>query len=88
MKQLLIGLVRIYQKTVSHALPASCRFYPCCSDYTIEALQKHGIVYGLWLSFRRIVRCHPWNLGGYDPVPESRRQRTEDKNQKSLERQQ
>ncbi|MEI8205951.1 MAG: membrane protein insertion efficiency factor YidD, partial [Kiritimatiellales bacterium] len=54
MKRLLTGLVRIYQKTVSRAIPPRCRFYPSCSDYTIEAIEKHGIVYGLWLSFRRI----------------------------------
>jgi len=72
MKILLIGLVRIYQKTVSRVIPPRCRFYPSCSDYTIEAIEKHGIVYGLWLSLRRICRCHPWNPGGCDPVPDQK----------------
>jgi hypothetical protein len=70
MKRLLILPVRIYQKTLSRLKPPCCRFYPTCSDYTIEAIQKHGILRGLWLSFRRIGRCHPWNPGGYDPVPD------------------
>ncbi|MFA7257091.1 MAG: membrane protein insertion efficiency factor YidD [Kiritimatiellales bacterium] len=76
MKRLLIGIVRIYQKTLSRMKPPCCRFYPGCSDYTIEAIQKHGIVYGLWLSFRRICRCHPWNPGGVDPVPEKRKRKS------------
>ena len=75
MKRLLIGFVRIYQKTGSRMKPACCRFYPSCSDYTIEAIEKHGIVYGLWLSFRRICRCHPWNPGGYDPVPDRKQEK-------------
>ncbi|MGE4489481.1 MAG: membrane protein insertion efficiency factor YidD [Kiritimatiellales bacterium] len=73
MKKLLVALVRIYQKTVSRVTPPHCRFYPSCSDYTIEALEKHGIVAGLWLSFRRICRCHPWNPGGVDPVPDRKK---------------
>ena len=75
MKRLLIGLVRIYQKTVSRVIPPRCRFYPSCSDYTIEAIEKHGIVYGLWLSLRRICRCHPWNPGGCDPVPDRKQEK-------------
>ncbi len=75
MKRLLTGLVRIYQKTVSRAIPPRCRFYPSCSDYTIEAMEKHGIVYGLWLSLRRICRCHPWNPGGVDPVPDRKQEK-------------
>lgn len=82
MKCFLIGLVRIYQKTLSRMKPACCRFYPTCSDYTVEAIQKHGILTGLWLSFRRICRCHPWNPGGYDPVPEAGDQKSEDRDQK------
>jgi putative membrane protein insertion efficiency factor len=69
-KQALIVLVRMYQKTLSRMKPACCRFYPTCSDYTIEAIHKRGIVTGLWLSLKRICRCHPWNRGGFDPVPE------------------
>ncbi|MBM4152873.1 MAG: membrane protein insertion efficiency factor YidD [Kiritimatiellaceae bacterium] len=79
MKQLLIGLVRIYQKTISYVTPARCRFYPTCSHYTIEAIEKHGIVSGLWLSFRRICRCHPWNPGGLDPVPDTQRKKNNEK---------
>jgi len=75
-KRLAILLIRGYQ-AVSGCFPARCRFYPTCSDYTIEAVQMHGIVTGLWLSFRRICRCHPWNPGGVDPVPDrkNRKQR-------------
>lgn len=69
-RRLLIVLVQFYKKTVSCVTPARCRFYPTCSDYTIEALEKHGIVTGLYLSLRRICRCHPWNPGGVDLVPE------------------
>ncbi|MDK2963025.1 MAG: uncharacterized protein PWQ29_419 [Verrucomicrobiota bacterium] len=75
MKRLLIGMVRVYQKTVSRVTAPRCRFYPSCSDYAIEAIEKHGIVYGLWLSFRRICRCHPWNPGGYDPVPDRKKEK-------------
>ncbi|MBI9020654.1 MAG: membrane protein insertion efficiency factor YidD [Verrucomicrobia bacterium] len=74
MKRLVVLLVRGYQ-TVSRCFPARCRFYPTCSDYTIEAVRKHGIVTGLWLSFRRICRCHPWNPGGVDPVPDHKKRK-------------
>jgi len=63
-------MIRIYQYTVSLIFPSSCRFYPSCSDYSIEALDKHGVLRGSWLSARRICRCHPFNPGGFDPVPE------------------
>lgn len=75
-RRLMIGLVRVYQ-SVSRCFPARCRFYPTCSDYTIEALRKHGIVAGLWLSLRRICRCHPWNPGGVDPVPDRKTENRE-----------
>ena len=65
----LIGLVRAYQLVVSPFLPPSCRFYPTCSHYAIEALQRHGAWKGFWLALRRVTRCHPWNPGGHDPVP-------------------
>lgn len=67
---LLRGLVRAYQLLISPVLPASCRFYPSCSAYAIEALAKHGAAKGSWLAARRVCRCHPWNDGGPDPVPE------------------
>jgi len=65
----LIWLVRAYQLVISPLVPPSCRFYPTCSHYAIEALQKHGALKGGWLAVRRIVRCHPWHPGGHDPVP-------------------
>ncbi len=62
-------MIKIYQKTISKALPPSCRFMPTCSHYTVEALKKYGLIKGGWLGIKRILRCHPWNPGGYDPVP-------------------
>jgi putative membrane protein insertion efficiency factor len=64
-----IWLVRGYQLTIRSFLPPSCRFHPSCSNYAIEALQRHGPGRGLWLTVRRIARCHPWHPGGHDPVP-------------------
>jgi len=69
MKRLLILGVRAYQVGLGPLLPASCRYYPTCSAYAIEALERHGAVRGTWLSVRRILRCHPFRAGGYDPVP-------------------
>ena len=66
---LLILLVRFYQRAISAWLPPRCRFHPSCSQYAIEALQKHGAGQGSWLATKRICRCHPLNPGGYDPVP-------------------
>jgi len=66
---LLIGLVRFYQVAISPMLPPSCRYMPTCSQYMIEAVQKHGIWKGFGLGIRRIGRCHPWGGHGYDPVP-------------------
>jgi putative membrane protein insertion efficiency factor len=65
----LIVLIKIYQLLVSPLIPPSCRFTPTCSHYSLEALKKYGILKGGWLSFRRIIRCHPWGGSGYDPVP-------------------
>jgi len=68
-QQLLILLVRGYQLTISPVLPPSCRFSPSCSHYTLEALRRYGAVKGSWLGVRRLLRCHPFNPGGFDPVP-------------------
>ncbi|RYF88045.1 MAG: membrane protein insertion efficiency factor YidD, partial [Chitinophagaceae bacterium] len=62
-------LVRLYQVAISPILPSVCRYTPSCSQYTIEALQKRGLIIGGWLSIRRIVSCNPWGGRGYDPVP-------------------
>lgn len=64
-----VVLIRAYQKIVSPLLPPSCRFYPTCSAYAIEALERHGLVKGAALATKRVLRCHPFNPGGYDPVP-------------------
>ena len=69
MKFLLLALIRIYQYLFRPLLGANCRFYPSCSDYAREALEKHGAIKGVWLAGRRILRCHPYHPGGYDPVP-------------------
>ena len=61
--------IRGYQKFISPALPPSCRFSPSCSQYTLEAVSRYGALKGLWLGVRRLIRCHPFNPGGYDPVP-------------------
>jgi putative membrane protein insertion efficiency factor len=70
-RYILIGAVRLYQWTLSPVLPASCRYLPSCSHYACEALHRHGVLRGSWLTIRRIARCHPWGGEGYDPVPES-----------------
>ncbi|HFH9837500.1 TPA: membrane protein insertion efficiency factor YidD [Streptococcus suis] len=69
MKRLLIGLVRLYQKLISPLFPPSCRYHPTCSNYMIEAINKHGLK-GVLMGLARIGRCHPFVEGGEDPVPE------------------
>ncbi len=71
MKRAAILLVRVYQRLISPVLPPSqCRFYPSCSEYAIEAINKHGFFGGTWLAIRRLLRCHPYSKsGGLDPVP-------------------
>ena len=69
MKLLLLALIRIYQYALSPFLGRRCRFFPSCSEYTAEAVRKHGALKGAYLGVKRIFRCHPWNPGGFDPVP-------------------
>ncbi|MBP9827235.1 membrane protein insertion efficiency factor YidD [Candidatus Saccharibacteria bacterium] len=77
MRWLLITLIKIYQRTLSpdHGLLkvfypyGCCRFHPTCSQYAIEAIDRHGAARGSWLALKRLVRCHPWAAGGIDPVP-------------------
>ncbi len=73
MRALPILLIKAYQRLISPLLPPSCRFTPSCSAYAITSLERYGVVKGGWLAVRRIARCHPWNPGGYDPVPEEQR---------------
>jgi hypothetical protein len=69
MKELALGLIRFYQLTLSQVMSPACRFAPSCSQYTYEAISRHGLPKGVWLGVRRITRCHPFHPGGYDPVP-------------------
>jgi len=68
-KPLLLLLLRSYQYAVRPLLGANCRFYPSCSDYAKESIERHGALRGLWLSVRRVAKCHPYHPGGFDPVP-------------------
>ncbi|MBP3812449.1 MAG: membrane protein insertion efficiency factor YidD [Acidaminococcaceae bacterium] len=68
LKILMISLIRFYQLCISPLLGNNCRYYPTCSQYAIEAIEKKGIIKGSWLAVKRICRCHPWHDGGYDPV--------------------
>lgn len=72
MKYLFMGLIRFYQKVISPLKPPSCRFYPTCSQYSYEAFSRFGIFKGLYLSIFRILKCHPYHPGGFDPVPEKK----------------
>jgi putative membrane protein insertion efficiency factor len=69
MKTLLLALVRAYQYLLRPLLGSNCRFYPSCSDYAREALERHGALKGTWLAVCRVGRCHPYHPGGFDPVP-------------------
>lgn len=68
-RRILTGLIRGYQLVISPALPAACRFTPTCSQYALEAVQRHGVFKGSWLAARRLAKCHPFHEGGTDPVP-------------------
>ncbi|MBB4826091.1 putative membrane protein insertion efficiency factor [Sporosarcina luteola] len=74
MKYILMSLIKVYQKVISPLTPPTCRFYPTCSHYGMEAIEKHGALKGSWLAIRRISKCHPFHEGGFDPVPEKANQ--------------
>lgn len=69
MKRILLAMVKFYRVAISPYRPSCCRFYPTCSQYALEAIEKHGALKGGYLSLRRILRCNPFHKGGYDPVP-------------------
>lgn len=68
MNRCLVGLIHLYQKFISPLKGQTCRFYPTCSEYSIQALQKYGIIKGSWKSIKRILKCHPFHPGGHDPI--------------------
>jgi putative membrane protein insertion efficiency factor len=70
MRSILLGIIRLYRLTFSRVLPPSCRFEPSCSEYGYEAIARYGALRGGWLTLKRLARCHPFNPGGYDPVPD------------------
>jgi putative membrane protein insertion efficiency factor len=69
MKLLVLSALRFYKSAVSPLLPPACRYTPTCSEYAMEAVERHGVLRGGWLALRRLVSCNPWSRGGYDPVP-------------------
>lgn len=68
LRRLLLLLLRCYQRCLSPYLGSRCRFYPSCSSYTYQAIERHGVIRGVWMGIRRLARCHPFHPGGYDPV--------------------
>lgn len=68
MKKIFVFFIKVYQKVISPWTPKTCRFYPTCSEYSMSAIEKYGAIKGGWLSLKRIIRCHPFNEGGYDPL--------------------
>jgi uncharacterized protein len=71
MRELIKAIIQTYRWLISPLLGPSCRFYPTCSAYALEALDRHGALHGSWLAVRRLLRCHPFNPGGFDPVPDA-----------------
>jgi putative membrane protein insertion efficiency factor len=69
MRSVFLGMIRLYQVTLSRALPPTCRFVPSCSQYSYDAIARYGVWRGGWLAIKRVSRCHPFNPGGHDPVP-------------------
>lgn len=68
MQWLIAALLRLYKRWISPLLPSACRYYPTCSEYMLEAVEKHGALKGVWLGLKRLFRCHPFHAGGFDPV--------------------
>jgi putative membrane protein insertion efficiency factor len=68
MKKIVLSLIIFYKRFVSPFLPRSCRFYPSCSSYAYESIEKYGLIKGGWMAIKRLMRCHPFHPGGYDPV--------------------
>ena len=75
MKKILMKFIRFYQIAISPLKPPSCRFYPTCSHYGLEAIKLHGALKGSWLTLIRILKCHPFHPGGFDPVPDKKEKR-------------
>ncbi|UOB20032.1 membrane protein insertion efficiency factor YidD [Macrococcus armenti] len=69
MKQLLLAIIKFYRKFISPMTPPTCRFHPTCSQYGLEAIETHGAIKGGYLTVKRILKCHPFHPGGFDPVP-------------------
>ena len=69
MKKLMMAMIRFYQREISPLHPPRCRYIPTCSEYALQAVEKYGAVKGGWLALKRLLRCHPFHKGGYDPVP-------------------
>jgi hypothetical protein len=68
MQRIILALLRLYKLAISPLLPSACRFYPTCSEYTRDAVARYGAARGSWLGLKRLLRCHPFHAGGYDPV--------------------
>lgn len=68
MQALILFLLRGYKRLISPLLPSACRYYPTCSEYMLQAVEKYGTFHGVWLGFKRLLRCHPFHEGGFDPV--------------------
>ena len=78
LKKIMIGIIRFYQIVISPLKPPTCRFYPTCSHYGLEAVKRFGAIRGGWLAIKRILKCHPFHPGGIDPVPEKWSKNTKD----------
>ena len=70
MRKLIVAILRLYKVVLSPLLPSACRYYPSCSEYMRQAVEKYGVAHGLWMGAKRLLRCHPFHAGGIDPVPD------------------